>query len=49
MIHIPLVTHGYIVNGKPALESVMERQVVTTPTKKAKSSMMRTMRNRNHA
>jgi len=28
--HIPLEAHDYVVNGKPALEWVMERQSVTT-------------------
>jgi predicted helicase len=28
--HIPLEAYDYIVNGKPALEWVMERQSVTT-------------------
>lgn len=30
MTHIPLEAYDYIVNGKPALEWVMERQAVTT-------------------
>jgi len=30
MTHIPLETYDYVVNGKPALEWVMERQAVTT-------------------
>ncbi|ALQ51853.1 hypothetical protein SAMN05216406_1598 [Nitrosomonas ureae] len=30
MTHIPLEAYEYIVNGKPALEWVMERQAVTT-------------------
>ncbi len=33
MIDIPSEAYAYIVNGKPALESVMERQSVTTDTK----------------
>jgi predicted helicase len=28
--HIPLEAYGYVVNGKPAIEWVMERQAVTT-------------------
>ena len=30
MTHIPLAAYDYIVNGKSALEWVMERQAVTT-------------------
>jgi predicted helicase len=30
IIDIPLEAYSYLVNGKPALEWVMERQVVTT-------------------
>ena len=30
MQHVPLEAYGYVVNGKPALEWVMERQVVKT-------------------
>eukprot|EP00903_Cladosiphon_okamuranus_P004042 g4040.t1 len=31
--NIPLEAYGYVVNGKPALEWVMERQAVTTDKK----------------
>ncbi|CUH41981.1 type ISP restriction/modification enzyme [Ruegeria atlantica] len=35
MADIPLEAYGYVVNGKPALEWVMERQAVTTDKKSA--------------